>query len=94
MLWRVKNNIKVRKRILEAMRRLRTAVTSLKQTIFSLLLLFVMPPISNAEVLTADIAQSLIDENSQAEILNTFTTIGLSAFSAVISLIVIFLNIH
>ena len=52
-----------------------TAVASLKQTIFALLLLFVLPPITNAEVLTAEIAQSLIDENGHAEIPNTYTSI-------------------
>ena len=68
------------------MRRSRTAVTSLQQTIFALLLLFVLPPVTNAEVLKADIAQSLIDENGYAEIPNTYTTIGNYVFQYATSL--------
>ena len=63
-----------------------TAVASLKQTILALLLLFVLPPITNAEVLTAEIAQSLIDENGHAEIPNTYTSIGYYAFENATSL--------
>ena len=63
-----------------------TAVASLKQTIFALLLLFVLPPITDAEVLTADIAQSLIDENGHAEIPNTYTTMGNYVFQNATSL--------
>ena len=86
MLCWVKNNIKAPQRTLETMRRSRTAVTSLQQTIFALLLLFVLPPVTNAEVLKADIAQSLIDENGYAEIPNTYTTIGGYAFQNATSL--------
>ncbi|MAH73727.1 MAG: hypothetical protein CMK29_06480 [Porticoccaceae bacterium] len=67
------------------------AVASLKPTIFALfllliLLLLILPPITNAEVLTRPIAQSLIDENGHAEIPNTFTIIGGSAFQNATSL--------
>ena len=86
MLCSVKNNIKAPQRTLETMRRSRTAFTSLQQPMFALLLLFVLPPVTNAEVLKADIAQSLIDENGYAEIPNTYTTIGNYVFQNATSL--------